>query len=333
MAKYHIIWADDDVHALIKGAADNLKDHDFEVVARCTCGQQLQRVMSEISIGRVDAVVVDANFPDEDEDENFHDRQTEGLETAVALLQKYSEIPFYLFSGKGKLVASQTERVRRHFAPRKAIFDKGNGIEPLLKRIKEDVEYRRTSEFVVDNNFSEALKDARDFDSVLKVTEAEKFVRQNLIRSYDCRWDYVAGRPQEILTSARKIIESMFDFLKSPMLAIIPPIEELNSISQFISGRSVDSCNLTYQLNRGMQIMPRPLARALWYCLDIVQDGSHLKGDLKLGVDSYLTSTKNSNIIRSILHIIIDLLRWFVSYVPYHMKVEENKNYWTAIEK
>lgn len=338
MARYKIIWADDDIHALYKGAEPNLKDYNFEVIAKCICGQELERELQRRGGERIDAVIVDANFPDEDEDAGFNDRQIDGLETAIVELTKYPHIPFYLYSGKGKLVKDLKERVKKHFAARNAIFDKENGIEPLLERIKEDIEYRRTPEFVIDNNFEKEIGYAKAFDMVMKnVTEGEKFVRQNLIHSYENSWDFDNGRPQEILNGARKLVEAMFDFLKREDLAILPPIRELNGITQFLSRgeleAKVGNGTFIYKKLSDYEIMSKPLVRSVRYLLDIVQDGSHLKGVLRLGVDQYLTATRNANLLRAILHIMIDLFRWFVEYVPSHIDAEINRLNWDCKEK
>ena len=328
MKTYKIIWADDEVYALLRGAEDNLKENNFELLEKCTCGQKLEEALEKHNNDRIDAVIVDANFPYMDEDSDFNDRNIDGLQSVAQIIKQYPKVPFYLFSGKGQLVKDLKEYVKKYFEPRQAIFDKSNGIEPLLARIKEDVEYRKTTQFVIENKFEKELQYAKAFDYLLGNTEAEKFIHNNLIRSYDCSFDFEKDRPQEILTAARKIIEAMFDMLKRSSLSIVPPLSDINGISRFLSGSEIKVEKVIYKLNDGDEIMPKPLTRSLWYCLDIVQDGSHLKEGLKLGVDKYITSTQNANLIRSILHIIIDLLRWFIEYVPNHKDNELNLLKW-----
>jgi hypothetical protein len=58
-------------------------------------------------------------------------------------------------------------------------------------------------------------------------------------------------------------------------------------------------------------IMPKTLVRSLEFFLNITQDGSHSNSDLSLGVIDYVNETKNVNLYRSILYIVMDLLLWY----------------------
>lgn len=57
--------------------------------------------------------------------------------------------------------------------------------------------------------------------------------------------------------------------------------------------------------------MPKPLAQALKYLVDITQDGAHSKNDMKLKVDEYFEKTKDVLWLRSVVFILIDVVKWF----------------------
>jgi hypothetical protein len=78
--------------------------------------------------------------------------------------------------------------------------------------------------------------------------------------------------------------------------------------------------------------MPKPLARALWYFLDITQDASHDKDGLRLKVSEYVRENQNINLFRSVLYIAMDLCLWYqkckeeMNSSDYHRKWERRDN-------
>lgn len=112
-----------------------------------------------------------------------------------------------------------------------------DNLPALLKRLCEDVDARKTTAFCVDNNFSAEIRYAKMLDSIIPAVNAEKFIRTNLIRSFDNRWDFESERPQEMLNTARKIVEAMFYVGKE--WGILPPINELNEMSKFLQGKTM----------------------------------------------------------------------------------------------
>ena len=89
-------------------------------------------------------------------------------------------------------------------------------------------------------------------------------------------------------------------------VGIIPKdVGELNQISTFLDKNNHETYVYT------QEIMPKPLARGLWYFLDITQDGSHKKDGLRLQVGNYVRETQNINLFRSVLYIAMDLCLWY----------------------
>lgn len=71
--------------------------------------------------------------------------------------------------------------------------------------------------------------------------------------------------------------------------------------------------------------MPKPLATSLKYIVDITQDGSHSKNEMKLKVDEYFEQTKDILMLRSVVFILIDLVKWFAITALTHQDVEINE--------
>ena len=57
--------------------------------------------------------------------------------------------------------------------------------------------------------------------------------------------------------------------------------------------------------------MPKPLATGLKYIVDITQDGAHSKNEMKLKVDEYFEKTKDIHLLKSVMFILIDIVKWF----------------------
>ena len=75
----------------------------------------------------------------------------------------------------------------------------------------------------------------------------------------------------------------------------------------------------------GGDIMPKPLAQSLKYIVDITQDGSHSKNEMKLKVDEYFEETKDVLMLRSVVYILIDIIKWFAITALSHQDSEVNE--------
>lgn len=323
--KYNIIWADDEVRRFTEDNQykQTFNRYNINILRGCPNGESFASAIEELWNYRIDAVITDANFPHKDFDSD-KERDIDGLRTVIQTLAKYRHIPVYLYTGRKDINDIARKRDIEIFDTiYYKDFSESDNLSALLQRLTEDVDARSTTEFRVDNNFSKELESARNLDRFIRDAQAEKFIRTNLIRSFDNHWDFATGRPQEMLTTARKLFEAMASVGRE--WGIFPPIEELNTISIFLQGKHKEYIQTE-------EIMPASLARALWYFLDITQDGSHLKGDLKLGVDAYVTRMQNANILRSILHISIDLIIWFVDYAQKCYTSSGFNCYWEKVE-
>lgn len=155
----------------------------------------------------------------------------------------------------------------------------------------------------------------REFDAAALIEGATQELLKGLTYNYEENHNNV----QDYFNPARKIIERIFKKLKEQKL--LPPINKLNSMSRFLCDKKIEDKDCSFVLKK--EIMPKPLCHSLKFFLDITQDGSHDTDDLKLGVDSYIRNTKNTNLFNSILYIAMDLLLWHMDYSKTKSPVEE----------
>ena len=301
---YNIVWADDEIDALLDRYKERFQDNGFQIIGVAHDGKELEAKIAELA-SKIDAVIVDANFPSTSLDDEFSERNISGLDYAYSLFAfSYKRsIPFFVFTQRSdELLEVKFEDkpdFRNEFKRHKNWFKKNDDkeLKALFKAIKEEVEYRRSDAFLVRNKYR------KEFEAALLIDDAETNLEKGLLYLYEeNKW----RTTQDYFNPARKIVERMVT--KCEEMKILPPQTSLNNASKLFSGMVNDN-------HEGLKeaVMPRPLAESLFHFLKITQDGSHDANDMSLGVDKYVRETKNINLYRSILYIVMDLLLWFKS--------------------
>ena len=308
---YNVIWVDDEIDTLISdmGTKRCLMSNGIYVIpARSAI--ELREIM-EISYDRVDAVITDANMPKYG-DKPKGEKDLSGFEDVKSCIERYNQkrdIPFYLYSGRGEYLSERYENEGlEYFEINDRIFSKGE-LPQLLEQLRKDVEHINSPSFRIRNKYRKELEAAKAIEG------NEETLFQALLYDYSEDW----GNAQDYFNPARKVVERIFDACKRR--EIIPQLTELNSFSGFLLGK--DS---VFAIKENCEIMPKPLVHSLEYFLNITQDGSHGAGDLRLGVDEYVRTSKNINLFRTILYIAMDLCLWYQKVSEY--SCDENRLKW-----
>lgn len=308
---YNVIWADDEIDSIISDMATKrcLKSNNIEVIPVHNASEL--REMMKTCYDRIDAVITDANMSRHG-DTPKHDRDLSGFEDVKSCIEKYNskrDIPFYLYSGRGVFLAERYENEGlEYFSSNNRIFSKGE-LDKLLGQLKKDIEHINSLSYRIRKKYHKELEAASIIDG------NEDFIFDALMCDYSEDWT----NTQDYFNPARKVVERIFDACKR--MAIIPQLTELNSFSKFLLKK--DS---VFTIKEGLEIMPRPLAHSLEYFLNITQDGSHGAGDLKLGVDEYVRTSKNINLFRTILYIAMDICLWYQK--ASECSCDENQSKW-----
>lgn len=305
---YNIIWADDEtaVYALKKpngentALADILERRGIRLLDTARNAKELRDKLAA-KISWVDAVIIDANFTAFGEKPKT-ERVLQGFEASVDILRTLGEngnrIPFILYSARdwGMLQENTEADYLRYFEENDLYFNKDEDTtDDMLTRLIEEVDRVNTPEFQIRNRYS------KEFAAAELIPEAPELLMEGLRFEYQSERDY--ENAQVYFNPARMIIERIVDSLKH--MGILPPIYELNAVPSFLKGYNKEFTLLDKTL------MPQPLAHSLKYFLDITQDGSHDRSDLRLGVYSYVRDKQNINLYRTILYIAMDVLLWY----------------------
>lgn len=332
MSVYNIVWADDEIDDILDDMTiEELKEKGFHVVGQAHNGQELERWLDRPEL--VDAVIVDANFNESDSDIES-ERDTSGLDYARSLyrMKLMRKIPFFLFTNRSdellKEIYQHNPAFLEDFPRHKRWFKKSDMEEynDMLDEIKKVIDEAKTTDFVVRNKFQYELNAASLID------DAQDFIYEFLIRDFD---DTLVDI-KEPFVSVRRSIEKIFG--KCEIMKLIPPISDnTNGTAAYFLYNNYslkeDEGYKTYFEMVGENIMPKPLAQSLKYIVDITQDGSHSKKNMKLKVDEYFKKTKDVLLLRSVVYILIDVLKWFALTLLAHQDIEANMRLWKSCDE
>lgn len=311
MNVYNIVWADDDIDNILDDETiKDLKAEGFSIVGIAHNGEELEATLRKPE--RVDAVIVDANF-NETDTKIESERDTSGLTYARGLyihkLQK--TIPFFLFTNRSEELLREIYKHNSKFFeedfPRfKRWFKKGNIEEykQMLQEIKDTVDESKSPSFIIRNKYKNELNAAS------LINGAEEFIFEILVNDQENTLESV----KEPFIRVRRIIEKTFGACET--LKLIPPISDnTNGTAAYFVynkyGQKEENTFRVFYEMCGDDIMPKPIAVGLKYIVDITQDGAHSKNKMKLKVDEYFELTKDTHLLKSVVFILIDVVKWF----------------------
>lgn len=327
---YSILWADDDVDALIDRYEERFNDNDIIIIEWAHDGKELEECLSR-SIHKIDAVIVDANFnyTKISPESKLDDRNVTGLEYAHSLyVHKFNRsIPFFLFTQRidEMLHEKLDERPEFNddFKRHENWFRKNDDEEltEMFEAIKKEADIRKTTSFIIRNRYQKEL-------SYADVLGEDSY---NYILEVLCRdWDNTLGDMREPFSTARKIVEQIFG--QCEIVKLIPPISgNTNGTGDYFLYKAYSPWDeqtrrrIPQYKMKGDDLMPKPLAQSLVYFLNMTQDGAHRKKDLSLKVDEYFNKTKDVLLLRSVLFILIDIIKWFIETWKCHLDPDVNE--------
>jgi hypothetical protein len=131
---------------------------------------------------------------------------------------------------------------------------------------------------------------------------------------------------ESAFNSIRKIIEKLLASFYN--LGFIP--EEIkknpgwiNQSSLFLSGN-----HKSYKYNK--EILTPSIAFILKNILHIIQDGSHIEGNLHLKVDQHVRDLQTPYLFKSIVFQLLDLLVWYKRFSDHNTDPNKNKLFWES---
>lgn len=314
---YRIIWADDEIDALLDENGRALISKQHVEVIKCNNAAMLKEKLENANY-RIDAVIVDANFTARDFTPS-DETDFSGLNKAMRVREGYKRIPFYLYTQRVNLSDLVDEDELSYFKDNDAIFYKSNGLTPLLDRIKSDVDKFNSAEFQIDNQFKKELNFFQVFDKHCKA-KSYNLIRELLLQS---REDTLTGTERFLNQFRTEILDNMNTI--AARFGIVPELS-LNDFSRFLCLNEVEVKEKKYKLNK--EVLDKALHMLMQYVVRMVQDGSHKGPKLQYEVHQFVSEKKDTLIIQSLLFAIIELVSWFVPYLETHTDIQKNLANW-----
>lgn len=300
--KLNVLWVDDIPTEEFKNEAF---DYDLDIISFKSVNSGIAALKDKSKAW--DAIILDANCKITDDEQEQPDIMA--LKKAVKeLVYMRTDIPWFVYTGGDyEGVENLKFIIDERDYDDKLYYEKPKGRYELFDKIKE----------VASNNdiFLLRKKYPREFKSAAMVDGATQLLIEGLTYKYNDDWKNV----QDYFTPARKIFERIIDKLKEQKM--LPPISKLNTMGKLLANGKVEDDECSYEIRQ--EVMPAPLAHSLQFFLDITQDGSHDNGDLKLGVDSYIRKSHNTNLFNSVLYITMDLLLWYMNFIGESKVIED----------
>lgn len=315
---YQIIWADDEIDSLLDKTSKELFSKQHIDVIKCNNAAMLEEKLKNVS-HRIDAVIVDASFTARDFTPS-DERDVSGLRRSMRIREKYDYLPFYLYTQRVNLSDLMAEDELSYFKDCDAIFYKGNGLQPLLVRIKSDVDKINSAEFQIDNQFGDKLKHFQEFDKQCNA-ESYKLIRELLIQSRKGS----LSSTEIYFNQFRTVILDNMNTLAAHW-GIVPKKLSLNDFSRFI-------CSKTETYNIKEEILPKALHMLMHYVVMMAQDGSHGDSYLQYEVHKFVSKNNDTLIIQSLLYAIIELISWFIPYLEKKTDIQQNLANWQIQDK
>lgn len=313
---YNIVWADDEIDSLYDDIAKKLfRASGINVIKAFVNAKSLKAFLGETN-SPIHAVVVDANFPWEEFKAN-KEQDRMGLVKVSQWVENF-DFPFILFTGRKDLISGEEAEQFEYFTSNDLVVYKNpaEGIMPLINKIKDTVEFRNSTEWIIDNQYRMELECFNTIDSINN-GHSYPLVRGLLIK----------GRDNTIMNA-----ESYFNDIRTDVLGlmnstaanfgIVPPDLSLNDFSYFL-------CLKSNKFSVIEPIMDQALSGVLQYVVTMTQDGSHGKeSGLRFHIHDYVREKKDTLILKSIIFAVIELMNRFMEYVVNHTDVERNRMKW-----
>lgn len=310
MNVYNIVWADDEIDDILDDiTVEELKEMGFNIVGTAHDGQELKQLLEKPEL--VDAVIVDANFNESDKYIES-ERDTSGLDYARSIYEHElkKRIPFFILTNRDDEMLNDIYKYKHKFLeefPRHKRWFKKSDTEDynnMFEEIKKAVEESKSANFIVRNRYKLELNAASLIDGTYE------FIHEFLVRDFE---NTLTGI-KEPFVSVRRSVEKIFG--KCEKMKFIPPISSNTNgtAAYFLYGKysvKTETGYKTYFAMSGGDLMPKPLAQSLKYIVEITQDGAHSKNNMKLNVDGYFETTKDILLLRSVVFILMDVVKWF----------------------
>lgn len=309
--RYNVLWIEDEPEKQ-EAFVENAYLEGINIFQFSTNKAGRDELMGDINA--YDAIILDAKGFEESEDEVA---KLSGLNTTITFLNSLSKkIPYFIYSGY--LDKDENASVRELLSNIE-IFTKGTDTQRLFDRIKEEADKHLDTQ--IKHEFPRVFEVANEkylgvqvFNPLLELLKQVKE-----LKDFDASINY--------FSPIRKLIELSFDKLAEYKL--IP--DEIHKAP--FNQRVKFICNNKNHHNHGFETTIEFMHPTMAYFLDnlvfTLQDSQHLKEELNLKVDHYVSEIKSPYFFKSLVFQLLDYLIWFKGFIDNYESKNKEEPIWT----
>jgi len=315
MKIYNVLFLDDEFEEM--GLfLDEARAHNIVLIGFKSYEEAFENFESKIF--EYDAIVLDAMFF-KTKTQVKGSEDLKGLAAAkdkIAEFRKQRNIPFFILSGQTRVENNDT-------------FSDTYG-EHYRKQNPDDIT-RLFADIKIASDKQAITQVRHKYHNVFEVC-TDKYIGQELTRSLLDALLFVDNETgshstEDLFNAIRKIIEKLFAaFNRMGLLPdkVFSGKGWINQSSVFLSGKHSE-----YMMNS--EILEPVIAHNLKSILQVIQDASHIQGDLKLKVDQHVKKSGTPYLYKSVVFQLLDVLIWFKKYADENSDKEKNQSLWAPV--
>lgn len=310
-----ILWLEDEI-GKIEAFLDRTYMDGISVAHKDTANNFIAELSANLN--NYDAVILDVMGVVDSLEEKPSSKAFSTAHQAVLSLKHKKNIPYFVLSAQ--LTKDENQGLREYIGDA-CIYIKSKDEERLIADIKKAV--AEQEDYIIRNKFEDVLSVFND--SQLGAKHYERIF--NLIKWVER--DINIDDSEDQLTRIRKVIEAVFHSLASKGLV---PTEITNS-QGWLNGTSLFLAN---KHSAFMQVEPYihpTVSDSIYRLLNIIQDGSHAEGGLRLKVDEYIQSNQSDYLFKSCIYLLFDIIIWYKNISGKYADFEHNNSLWAKIEQ
>ncbi|HEX5001554.1 MAG TPA: hypothetical protein VFW78_03585 [Bacteroidia bacterium] len=313
MQKYNVIWFDDQFDTL------NIIREEAHLAGISLVGfSDAQSGLHELEKNShlYDAALVDGNFfikPGLNSDQ-VSDEALDIVAKAFLRLETKKIIPWFILSGQANFTKGGNKYADVY--KNGEVFDKINesSRQELWNKIKEAANHQPDTQLrhkyrmifeLCDENYL-GIHMSETLMGLIHLLKDDSEVEQGLQS-----WNTI-----------RKVIERCFIVLNR--IGLIP--DEINRTSGSINGSGLFLAGKHSDFRLKKEIAPPVINFMIHNLLELTQDGSHSKEELKLKVDLFVKNQPTGFLFKSSIYQLLEILIWLKSIIDTYPSIDDNKN-------
>jgi hypothetical protein len=319
MKTYKVLWFDDE-HAQLETIKDEALINNIELIGFSNAEEGIKEINSNYPF--YDAVIVDGKFYSDTthSGDAVEDAALFKVARALDKLEDKKKIPWFILSGQDSFT-KQNNRIATEYQDNK-VFDKN--VDEDFDQLWIDI--KKAADLQLDTQIRHKFFRVFEVCNERYIGEETAKLLLNSLKAVSC--ENLNLDTEDLFNPIRKIIERLFSaFNKINLLPneVFKGKGWINQSSIFLSGK-----HSSYRMNE--EILHPTIAFLLKNILQVIQDGSHSEGELKLKIDQHVRNLQTPNLYISVVYQLVDILIWYKEYAENNPDPEKNKLKWTLIE-